>query len=89
MPHHQAGGGAQSRDDAGHRADALQQQVKSNTLEQFSASPDLHQQFIDAVLGSMESSQDLSTQILNNHDIFQKLLAELVPIIYDEMKKTA
>jgi type I restriction enzyme, R subunit len=70
-------------------SETLQQQVKSNTLEQFSASPDLHQQFIDAVLGSMESSQDLSTQILNNPDIFQKLLAELVPIIYDEMKKTA
>lgn len=49
----------------------------------------LHQEFTDAVLGSMESSQDLSTQILNNPDIFQKLLAELVPIIYDELKKTA
>jgi hypothetical protein len=50
---------------------------------------DLHQEFIDTVLGSMESSQDPSTQILNNPDIFQKLLAELVPIIYNEMKKTA
>jgi type I restriction enzyme R subunit len=70
-------------------SETLQQQVNSNTLEQFSASPDLHQEFTDAVLGSMESSQDLSTQILNNSDIFQKLLAELIPIIYNEMKKTA
>jgi type I restriction enzyme, R subunit len=37
------------------------------------------------VLGSMESSADLSTQILNNPDIFQKLLAELIPIIYKEL----
>ncbi|OBI14927.1 restriction endonuclease subunit R [Mycobacterium sp. E2327] len=70
-------------------SETLRQQVESNTLEQFSASPDLHQEFADAVLGSMESSQDLSTQILSNSDIFQKLLAELVPIIYNEMKKTA
>jgi type I restriction enzyme R subunit len=63
----------------------LQQQVKSNTLEQFSASPDLHQEFIGAVLGSMESSADLSTQILNHPDIFQKLLAELIPIICKDL----
>ena len=30
----------------------------------------------------MDSSADLSTQILNNPDIFQKLLAELIPIVY-------
>jgi type I restriction enzyme R subunit len=64
---------------------ALRQQAKSNSLEQFSASPDLQQEFTDAVLGSMESSSDLSTQILNNPDIFQKLLNELVPIIYKEL----
>ena len=57
--------------------------------QELSASHDLQQEFTDAVLGSMESSADLSTQILNNQDIFQKLLAELSPIIYDEMRTTA
>jgi len=42
-----------------------------------------------AVIGAMDSSADLSAQILNNPDLSQKLLAELVPIIYDEMKATA
>ena len=30
----------------------------------------------------MASSEDLSTQILNNPELSQKLLGELVPIIY-------
>lgn len=34
----------------------------------------------------MESSADLSTQTLNNPDIYQKLLAELVPIIYKDLE---
>ena len=37
----------------------------------------------------MESSQDLSTQILNNPAISQQLLAELVPITYQELGATA
>jgi type I restriction enzyme, R subunit len=37
----------------------------------------------------MGSHTDLSTQILNNPDILQKLLAELIPIIYDELRETA
>jgi hypothetical protein len=36
----------------------------------------------------MESSSDLSTQILGNSDIFQKLLNELVPIICKELAAT-
>ena len=31
----------------------------------------------------MDSSEDLSTQILNNSEISQKLMGELVPIIYE------
>jgi len=64
-------------------SETLQQQARSNSLQQFSASPDLQQEFTDAALGAMESSADLSTQILNNPDIFQKLLAELIPIVYE------
>ena len=34
----------------------------------------------------MASSGDLSTQILNNSEISQKLMGELVPLIYRELK---
>jgi type I restriction enzyme R subunit len=37
----------------------------------------------------MASSEDLSTQILNNPELSQKLLGELVPIIYKGLKDTA
>jgi len=79
----------------------LQQQAQNNSLAQFSASPDLHNEFVSsaspdlhnefvsAVIGAMDSSADLSTQILNNPDLSQKLLAELVPIIYKGLKATA
>jgi type I restriction enzyme R subunit len=69
-------------------SETLQQQAKHNTLAQFSASPDLQQQFAEAVLGAMDSSADLSTQILGNPDIFQKLLAELIPIVYNDLAAT-
>jgi type I restriction enzyme, R subunit len=49
----------------------------------------LQNESVSAVIGAMESHNNLSTQILNNPDIFQKMLAELVPIIYNEMKKWA
>jgi len=69
-------------------SETLRQQARGdhNNLEQFSASPDLQDEFRDAVLGAMDSSADLSTQILNNSDIFQKLLAELIPIVYMDLK---
>ena len=37
----------------------------------------------------MDSSAELSTQILNNPEISQKLLGEFVPIIYRALKETA
>jgi type I restriction enzyme R subunit len=67
----------------------LQEQAQHNSLAQFSASPDLHNEFMTAVIGAMASSEDLSTQILNNPDLSQKLLAELVPIIYQGLKASA
>ena len=70
-------------------SETLQTQAKNNNLAQFSASPDLQQEFTDAVLGAMDSSADLSTQILNNPDIFQKLLAELIPIVYEDLAAPA
>jgi type I restriction enzyme R subunit len=36
----------------------------------------------------MESHGDLSTQILNNSELKQKLLGELVPIIYNGLTAT-
>jgi hypothetical protein len=66
----------------------LQQQAQNNSLAQFSASPDLHSEFLSAHR-AMDSSADLSAQILNSPDLSQKLLAELVPIIYKGLKATA
>ncbi|MEW2484097.1 DEAD/DEAH box helicase family protein [Mycobacterium sp. NPDC049093] len=70
-------------------SETLQQQAQNNTLAQFSASPDLQNEFVGAVIGAMASSEDLSTQILNNPELSQKLLGELVPIIYQGLKPTA
>lgn len=53
-----------------------------------SASPDLQNEFVSAVIGAMDSSSDLSAQILNNPERSQKLLGELVPIIYKGLKAT-
>ncbi|WP_231914413.1 hypothetical protein [Rhodococcus sp. LB1] len=63
-------------------SETLQEQAKTNTLAQFSASPDIDNVFTDAVIGAMDSSADLSTQILNNRDLSQKLLGEILPSIY-------
>ena len=70
-------------------SDTLQQQAQNNSLPQFSASPDLHDEFVAAVIAAMDSSADLSAQILNNPELSQKLLGELVPLIYNELKATA
>ena len=67
-------------------SETLQQQAQNNTLAQFSASPDLHNEFVSAVIGAMDSSADLSAQILNNPDLSQKLLDKLVPIVYKGLK---
>lgn len=70
-------------------SETLQEQARNNSLSQFSASPDLHDEFVSAVLGAMESHSDLSTQIINNSELKQKLLGELVPLIYNRLKATA
>jgi type I restriction enzyme R subunit len=64
-------------------------QAQNNTLAQFSASPDLQNEFVGAVIGVMDSHTDLSTQILNNSEISQKLMGELVPIIYEALTTSA
>ena len=70
-------------------SETLQQQAQNNSLSQFSASPDLQNESVGAVIGATDSYTDLSTQILNNPDLSQKLLAECVPIIYSGLKATA
>jgi type I restriction enzyme R subunit len=65
------------------------QQAQHNSLAQFSASPDRHDEFVAAVIGAMNSSDDPSAQILNNPELSQKLLGELVPIVYKGLKATA
>lgn len=70
-------------------SETLQQQAHNNSLAQFSASPDLQNEFVSAVIGAMASSEDLSTQILNNPELSQKLLGELIPVVYAGLKPTA
>nr|WP_090281496.1 type I restriction endonuclease [Mycolicibacterium komanii]CRL77967.1 type III restriction enzyme res subunit [Mycolicibacterium komanii] len=69
-------------------SETLQQQAQNNSLAQFSASPDLQNEFVGAVIGAMASSEELSTQILNNSEISQKLMGELVPLIYKTLQAT-
>jgi hypothetical protein len=42
----------------------------------------------DRIVGSSVTA-DLSAQILNNPELSQKLLGELVPLLYDKLKATA
>ncbi|MEC4841099.1 DEAD/DEAH box helicase family protein [Mycobacteroides chelonae] len=70
-------------------SETLQQQAQNNSLAQFSASPDLHSEFVTAVIGAMASSEDLSTQILNNPELSSKLLGELIPVVYEGLKPSA
>ena len=56
---------------------------------QLLASSGVENDFVGAVIGAMASSEDLSTQILNNSEISQKLMGELVPIIYKALQATA
>jgi type I restriction enzyme R subunit len=49
----------------------------------------LQNEFVGAVIGTVDSHTDLSTQILNNSEISQKLLVELVTIVYRALKETA
>ena len=62
---------------------------RTSAGNQFSASPERHNEFVSAVIGAMDSSADFSAQILNYPDLSQKLLAELVPIIYRGLKTSA
>jgi type I restriction enzyme R subunit len=70
-------------------SETLQEQAQNNSLSQFTASPDLQNEFVGAVIGAMESHSDLSRQILNSSEISQKLMGELVPIIYKALKTSA
>ena len=55
-------------------SDTLQEQAQNNSLAQFSASPDLQNEFVSAVSEPWRPPRDLSTQILNNPELSQKLL---------------
>ncbi|MEP9391539.1 type I restriction endonuclease [Gordonia sp. VNK1] len=63
----------------------LQTQAHNNSQDQFEASPDIDIEFNDAVIEAMEAHSDLSTQILSNSVIRDKLVAELAPIIYRKL----
>jgi type I restriction enzyme R subunit len=67
----------------------LLQQSASNSLAQFSASPDLHREFMDAFLDSHETAGDIVAQIVNKPETFQKVIEALVPVLYAELTKAA
>ncbi|MET0995107.1 MAG: hypothetical protein ABWY20_13980, partial [Mycobacterium sp.] len=48
------------------KSETLQQQAQNNTLAQFSASPDLRNEFNSALIGAMDSDADLFAQVLSN-----------------------
>lgn len=59
----------------------LRQQAQSNSKEQFSNSPDLQKELIDAVINSMDAQTELSTRALNSPEI----LAGLKLILLDRL----
>ena len=69
--------------------ETLKTQAQNNSLAQFRASPDIDVAFTDAVIGSMDSSADLSAQILNNQDLARALRDELLPTIYRALSKAS
>ena len=70
-------------------SETLRTQAQNNSLAQFRASPDIDVAFTDAVIGSMDSSADLSAQILNNQDLARALLGELLPAVYRTLSKAS
>ena len=66
------------------------QQLTSLTSDwQLLASSGVENEFVGAAIGAMASSEDLSTQIPKNAEISQKLMGELVPIIYKALQVKA
>ncbi len=51
----------------------LQQQVANNTKEQFSASPDLSKEILNAIIEAMDVQAELSTRALNSAEIQEEL----------------
>ena len=49
----------------------LQQQAKSNTKEQFSNSPDLKTELMNAIMGALDAHTAMSTQALNSPTVRQ------------------
>ncbi|WP_026919318.1 type I restriction endonuclease subunit R [Gordonia shandongensis] len=70
-------------------SELLQQQARNNSLEQFSASPDIDMTFISAVIGAMSSSEDLSKQIINKQDLKEELLSAILPRVYRRLLDAA
>ncbi|MCR5977779.1 hypothetical protein GDN83_08500 [Gordonia jinghuaiqii] len=64
----------------------LKMQARNNSQSQFEASPDIDVEFNGAVIEAMDAHADLSTQILNNAVIRDKLVSELVPAIYRRLR---
>ena len=50
-------------------SDALAKQASSNTKEQFSNSPDLNQELVNAIIDALDAHTEMSTQALESEAV--------------------
>ncbi|MBI1686446.1 type I restriction endonuclease subunit R [Caulobacter hibisci] len=72
-------------------SEELQEQAKANTRAQFSASPTLKQELLDAVMDSDEAFTTMSRQVLSSERVREELLRILLgPVdLYGELRRMA
>ena len=69
----------------------LQRQAASNTKEQFSSSPDLMPEQLDAVISSLDAHQSMSAQVVNDQTLQRRMLELLLNNfnLYEDLKTRA
>lgn len=72
-------------------SDTLVQQAANNTKEQFSGSPDLPNELLEAILSALDAHNAMSTQALNSKEVQAGLLRILLgPLgLYEALRKRA
>lgn len=72
-------------------SEKLQRQAASNTKEQFSSSPDLMPEQLDAVIGSLDAHQTMSAQVVNDQTLQKRMLELLLNNfnLYEDLKARA
>ena len=72
-------------------SEKLQRQAASNTKEQFSSSPDLMPEQLDAVISSLDAHQSMSAQVVNDQTLQRRMLELLLNNfnLYEDLKARA